>query len=107
MIRISFPNEKKIRFKDYEKFILPSLRNKELGSVIFYRPSILSVFITAHIEGFIIVTEVPNSFIIEKYKDKLIPDELGAISNTIDEDHKILSLFNADYMDGRGILEVR
>lgn len=103
MITLHLP-QAKIKFSDYEKFILPWLVKQSTPSLILYKIEEHKLRIRTFMDGFIIVTCIPCSDITKMYQEKETEVGLNAPPDISKSD--ILNKFNQDYMDGRGIPEL-
>jgi hypothetical protein len=97
-------NEVIIKFEDYEKYILPVLKNQTISSVIFYYVGQSRIRIKTFMNGFVITTFVEKQFIVDTYKNQEIEISITPLPEMSESD--LLNKFNQDYMDARGIPEL-
>lgn len=103
MITLNLP-QARIKFSDYEKYILPWLTKQEVGSIIFYKVEDAHIRIRTFMDGFVISTRIPIETIQEMYRNK--ETEVGMESPPEISESELLNKFNQDFMDSRGIPEL-
>jgi hypothetical protein len=94
----------RIKFSDYEKFILPWLIKKEVSSLILYKVGEYDLTIRTFMDGFLLMTDIKKSELFEMYRNK--ETEVGLEAPPEISESEILNKFNQDFMDSRGIPEL-
>lgn len=103
MIVINIP-QTTISFKDWEKFILPVLKDRQVSSMILYKIECGVVRIRTHMDGFVVVTRISIGDVREMYKDQNV--EVGMEAPPEISESDLLNKLNQDFMDSRGIPEL-
>lgn len=93
-----------ISFSNYEKYILPILKERSIPTIVLYKVEGDNIRIKSYLNGFALGTSISKPEAQQLLGNSGIKVGLEPIQRMSGDD--FLDKFNAEFMDGRGIPEL-